>query len=56
MEVPSCLASFGGLPEEGGTSSGLFFLGDATSEGVSALELLEEEARIAGGSIHSLPS
>ena len=41
-------ASFGGLLEEGGTFFGLFFSSFATLEGVSALELMEEEAWMAG--------
>ena len=39
-----CLATFGELLEEGGTLLGLLFLGFATSGGVFALKLLEEEA------------
>ena len=47
--TPGYSASFGGLLEEGGTLSGLFFLGSVTSKGVSALELMEEKARMTGG-------
>ena len=55
--APSCLAIFGGLPEGGGgTLLGLLFSGSATSGGMSGLALLEEEAWIAGGSKHLLPS
>ena len=39
-----CSATFGGLPKEGRTFLRLLFSGSATSGGVSALELLEEEA------------
>ena len=42
--TPSCSATFGGLPEEGGTLLGLLFSRSATSGGVFALELLEEKA------------
>ena len=44
-----CSATFGGLLEEEGTFLGLLFSGSATSRGVSVLELLEEEAQMAGG-------
>ena len=47
--TPSYLAAFGGLPKEGGTLLGLFFSGSATSGGMSALEMMEEEARMVGG-------
>ena len=47
--TPSCLTTFGGLLEEGGTLLGLLFLGSATLGGVSTLELLEEEAQMARG-------
>ena len=56
LVTPGCLTSFGGLLEEGGTLYRLFFPGSTTLEGVSALELMEEEARLVRGSIHSLPS
>ena len=56
LVTPGCLATFGGLLEEGGTLYRLFFPGSTTLEGVSALELMEEEARMARGSIHYLPS
>ena len=55
--APGCLAIFGGLPEGGGgTLLGRLFSGSATSGGMSGLALLEEEAWIAGGSKHLLPS
>ena len=41
--APGCSATFGGLLEGGGTWLVLLFSGSATSGGVSALELLEEE-------------
>ena len=47
--TPNYSATFGGLLKEGGTLLGLLFSGFATSGGVSNLELLEEEARMAGG-------
>ena len=48
LVTPGCLATYRWLPEEGGTLLGLFFSGSTTLGGVSALELMEEEARMAG--------
>ena len=46
--TPGCSATFGGLLEEEGRAfSDPLFFGSATSRGVSALELLEEERQMA---------
>ena len=49
LVTPSYSATFGGLLNEGGTLLGLFFSESATSGGMSALEMMEEEARMVGG-------
>ena len=44
-----CSTNFEGLLGGGGTSSELCFSGSATSKGVTGLELLEVETRMARG-------